>query len=1265
MRLSKVTLSGFKSFADHTEFHFDEGIIGIVGPNGCGKSNVVDAIKWVLGERSAKSLRGTAMADVIFAGSAVRKPAGSAAVTLCFDNPRLASGDARMHDPFATPGETRPAELDSPEIEIEWIDEAGAESGVVRRGAVRDRLLPVDTDSVDVTRRLWADGRSEYLINNRKVRLRDIKDLFFDTGIGTDGYGIIEQGKVAALLEANPAERRAVLEEAAGVARFRTRRAEAVRKLEAAERNLVQVREQHAGTERRLRIVRGQADKARRFQELESRRRALRESIVIDQYRELEVERASADADGAATVGARDRSEQAIRAIESRQLDLEVARDRAAGACHALERDAIEADGVARESSARADMLAGRLEEVRTQVQQERAGIASLDVRLDELRTEVARAQQAEDAALAAVTAADQALSDELQRRTVAAGEVSQARARVDHARDSWHAAERERARMQERMHGTTIRVQSVREQLERQSAREAPFAQELDAHRCALNGAKVTLQVARDDEVRLLAQLNAVSASNMERGDRKGDLARSIADLRDRRARIEGRHRVLADLDAAHEGVGSAALTVLSDRERFPGVLGVLGELIETDRGHAVAAEAALGDRLDLLLMRDAGSTRTFLRQATGADGEGAFAGRVTFAAIEWPRASAPRAHGIDGAVPLTAAVRGLGDAAALVEQLLASAWLAEGLERALELAQGPLAGCRIVTLAGDVVDEWGVVATGRPEQATAGMVSRRAELVDLAEQAESCRAELAALESGLVGLEGEEKESAVAQQEVETALAAARRLLVESQFQIERTTQLMARMERERSALVAERMEAEERLEAMLREAQTLESALRSQTAQGSLARERHEHACGALSAGEEALSKVDLQLGSVRMALAEANTQSQSRRRERVLLAASADEAGRRREEFVRQLEGRDAQMATIDADRGHAQRAKQEAEARAAKLRSDKLVSEAMLRAAVSAAEAGTRELRAERERFTIAERACNNAQMRLREAQIRIENLSAQVMEELGLDITSIESLPGALTDREARHAEAESLRHEIRALGNVNLDAIAEVDELQRRFEDLTTQLADIDSARESLSALIMHLEAACRTRFEMVFQAVREHFGGTDGMFRRLFGGGSADIYLLPTESGEIDWLESGIEIRAKPPGKEPRVINQLSGGEKSMTTVALLMAIFRSRPAPFCILDEVDAALDEANVERFCGSLSWFLDRSHFIVITHHKRTMQACHKLYGVTMPQRGVSRRVSVRFDQVGRDGKIQAGVEATDASDQPEPVAIPA
>lgn len=285
-------------------------------------------------------------------------------------------------------------------------------------------------------------------------------------------------------------------------------------------------------------------------------------------------------------------------------------------------------------------------------------------------------------------------------------------------------------------------------------------------------------------------------------------------------------------------------------------------------------------------------------------------------------------------------------------------------------------------------------------------------------------------------------------------------------------------------------------------------------------------------------------------------------------------------------------------------------------------------------------------------------------------EIKREALEESTLTELELDLGAgyaahleARALPGwVATDRAAAEKELSSLKDEIRTLGNVNLDAIDEEGQLEQRNEELVRQVGDIDAATKQLGELILQLDAVTKVRFEQVFNTVRENFAGNGGMFRRLFGGGNADLFLVPDEeTGEVDILESGVEIRAKPPGKEPRVISQLSGGEKTMTAVALLMSIFKSKPSPFCILDEVDAALDEANVERFCNVLREFLSESHFIVITHHKRTMQSCDQLYGITMPQRGVSKRVSVRFEQVGKDGTIaKDAVDAAVAEDANRP-----
>ncbi|MFN5497148.1 MAG: AAA family ATPase, partial [bacterium] len=405
MRLAKLILSGFKSFADPTEFRFDEPITGIVGPNGCGKSNVVDAIKWVLGERSAKSLRGGAMLDVIFAGSAARKPAGMASVTLCFHNPLLAETIER-------------SEEETTLLDNETDPETGEPiERVVDRKSVRNRRLPIDSDDVEVTRRLTSDGKSDYLINGRKVRLKDIRDLFLDTGIGNDAYSIIEQGKVAALLEANPAERRAILEEAAGVAKFRARKAEAQRKLDSAERNLILIREQLASTERRLRIVRGQAEKAKRFQELDTRRRAIRSALAFDLYHEHRTRLAEAEALVASLDGTRDALIERVRLAEEAKRDAELARDQVMHEQQAHERERIEAQGLVGQHQQRSDAARQGLARAEADLETDRVALAQADERMGEVQAQLGTLEQQLNAHELAVTSAEAEATAASERR--------------------------------------------------------------------------------------------------------------------------------------------------------------------------------------------------------------------------------------------------------------------------------------------------------------------------------------------------------------------------------------------------------------------------------------------------------------------------------------------------------------------------------------------------------------------------------------------------------------------------------------------------------------------------------------------------------------------------------------------------------------------------------------------------------------------------------------------------------------------------------
>jgi len=1244
MRLAKLVLSGFKSFADPTEFRFDAPITGIVGPNGCGKSNVVDAIKWVLGERSAKSLRGGAMLDVIFAGSAARKPAGMASVTLCFENPLLSEDVAQQLERT----EEEPG-LPEPEVDPETGEPI---ERIVDRRSVRNRRLPIDADMVEVTRRLTSDAKSDYLINGRKVRLKDIRDLFLDTGIGNDAYSIIEQGKVDAMLLANPTERRSILEEAAGVARFRVRKVEASRKLESAEKNLVSTREQLANTERRLRIVRGQADKARRFQLLDTRRRELRRSLSLDIYHELAERLHGLTSELAVLEEEKAALSAALTKAEDAKQDAEIARHTVGNEQHRLEQRRLELSSSETQAKQRAEFAQRALTEARGSLEEERAQLAALGQEAASLAEELGAARGALEAAQADATGVEQTAIRESERRQQAQQAAFDAQRAADVAGEQAARIERERGALAQRLAAIESRSRSLVDELRRLAQRIEPFAREIDSLRAARLQHVVRGLVATDEIARIQRQLDERTRAASSLTESQSQLARALAKVRDEKTAVESRRRVLEEMGRAHEGLGSGVRTVLADRTRFGGVVGVLADLVDTDRAQADAVEAALGDLLELVVIEDPAQLVAHAEAALSLRVRVSFATNTPFTTLPAARPVAPAA----GATPLLELVRIDRRIRPLAERLLAGTFVVDSIERAVELAHGPLAGCRIATRTGGLVDERGRVianASARADAAAGGFLARRAELAELNARSNELATQVAVLEEQSIQLEVETKAAQESARAANQALAEARRSALDATHQVERTDQLIGQIERQRDSAAAERGHLMERHRGSEEEARTTQERLDAVSRDSTEALARRDAARAALEAAKAVAAEATEALSAARVRTAEAQAALEGAKRELRHIETRTSELARQdsalRESTLRRVSAIERSEAMLEESNAELA----EASAGLAALTGEFAGVAERLREAQASVEHASRTVESARSEATRVERNAHAVELSRRELEVRREALEEQTLSEVELDLRgSYEAYLGeraaegfAAVERDSAQGELDGLKDEIRKLGNVNLDAIDELSQLEVRNEELVRQLADIDSARASLESLVKELDDASRTRFQETFERVRETFAGQTGMFRRLFGGGSADIYLLPLENGETDWLESGVEIRAKPPGKEPRVISQLSGGEKTMTAVALLMAIFQSKPSPFCILDEVDAALDEANVERFCHALEPFLDRSHFIVITHHKRTMQACHQLYGVTMPERGVSRRVAVKFDEVGADGRL--------------------
>jgi chromosome segregation protein len=1299
MRLARLTLSGFKSFADRTEFSFDEPIIGVVGPNGCGKSNVVDAVKWVLGERSAKSLRGSAMQDVIFAGSVARKPMGMAEVTLTFENPRLATPRATSlldTDPSEILPDDEPVANGLDGETAEELELATSENALVDRGRVRDRRLPVDTDEVGVTRRLYADGRSEYLINGRKCRLRDIKELFLDTGVGTNAYSIIEQGKVDAMLLANPMERRSILEEAAGVAKFRQRKIEAARKLDAAERNLVQVREQLANTERRLRIVRGQAEKARRFRELDGRRRDLRIAIVLDQSHEYEERLAGLTRRLTAVEGERRELAATLTGLEEAKQAAEIDRHHIQQAQHELEQERLSAQGRLDQATQRIELVSRHRAEAEAAIAEETRRIGELEVRVEEMRRDLAEVEARIDEAASESATAERELAEATdRRRELDTRRATIARTHAD-AQESAVEADRARIRAESASRSLEDREHGLHDRLCRLEEKARPFARDLDQHRAQRNASRVRSLVVLDRIAVVDRRLTTEEARIATLDEQRSDLATRLADNRDERTRVDSRRRLLEEMASAGEGIGDAVRRVLAlavDSNPVEGIVGPLADRLDVDREDADAIEAALGTHLQSVLVESSAVAHEIRRRLPDLDGRvellplARLNGRSDLPTIPLPLSVAATTT----FVRAFDQVRTEPVIAGAVRQLLHDTILVEDLDAARRLVARGVRR-RFATRDGHVLEGDGRVvlraAAGREEGR--GLLARKAELGELDLASRQLEGVRIVLEAEASSLDAEHESRGARRSTLSEELRSLRAEEVEHAYAIDRQTQLIERIERERTEVLAERGEIEGRLHECRAELAATEEARLAAIARESEAITARDAAAAELSTVERDVQAAAELAATCRTTLGEINARLDSTRRERTRLASSVEETARQLARSTEQVSDRRERLDGYAASIAEAESEVADSNTLLAGMTERFATTGQELQKASALVERTGETLGQARVEAQRLDRDIHSLEMSRRELEIKRESLEESVVEELGFDLSALHDahpkrpviaiepdqpttghVLAAMTvdadavveipfDRDAAIREADDLRKEIKALGNVNLEAMDELGELETRNEDLAGQLADIDDARTRLADLVERLDVASRARFEETFKTVRENFAGPQGMFRRLFGGGSADIFLLPGEDGTIDWLESGIEIRAKPPGKEPRVINQLSGGEKTMTAVALLMAIFQSKPSPFCILDEVDAALDEANVERFCNVVRQFLDQSHFIVITHHKRTMQACDRLFGVTMPERGVSRRVTVKFDEVGADGRLnEAAARRAEVVDQVE------
>ena len=1182
MRLKELEIQGFKSFPDKTKITIGEGITGVVGPNGSGKSNISDSIRWVLGETSSKQLRGSGkMEDVIFGGTQSRGAMGFASVALTIDN--------------------------------------------------SDHGLDMDADEVTIGRRYYRSGESEYSINGQNVRLKDVYELLLDTGIGRDGYAIVGQGRIAEIVGAKSAERREIFEEASGIAKYRYRKNEAERRLEAAEGNLERLRDILGELEKRVGPLKRDSEKAQQFLELSERRKSLEVTLWVDAIRrandtvrdqQRKFEAAQADYERLSrqldefdekSAALREEAQQLVLQVEQANADIRAVTEANAGS----ESEIAVLKNESEHSRFRIDEATGELERAgqgRQSIETEAAGhkaaieklhgeVAALDARVAELRAEL-RA---------------------LEEKAAASGQ-------------RWDVIDAAIARLQDTATAAKVRAASA------QSAKEAA-AQRLDeAKQQAVeleNSAAAAEEEKRRAERRLKDAEEAVTRNdNIKAGlklklesrrRQQAEAADALQKADKERSNTSQRIHILEDLERNMDGYQQSVKAVMraAAGRRLRGIIGPVAGILTVEKGYETAIETALGFALQNIVVEDQGCARAaigFLKDER--------AGRATFLPLDTVQGSR-----------FTGRLTGTAEVAAdlvkcdpryqhIIDNLLGRIIVVEDLSEASTVAKNLGYRNRIVTLDGQVINAGGSF-TGGSTARSVGVFSRKQELDELrtrlvklekkrADAEKELEARKAEVDNLTAQLSGAEAEGMNASSERLRASLELDRLTAAVAQHEENTRSLAAEIEAQQAAVTqnetacAEAEAAQGKAEAELNTYNAELAELGEST--GSLTAER-ERITNELSENqmqrlanekdiglhEAALEGLQSRTGEAEARARELNAAIEAAKAKIEANALKIAEIERTRGENKEKIAAAEETIRTANA-------ARMEKEAAVARLGQEN-------RALTDERERMSGEMARLAERRTAAENELNDTNTKLWEEY----QLTAGEAKELCVEFESLTEL---------RRSVAE-VRGKIRGLGNVNVGAIEEYKEVKERYDFLKAQVTDVEKAKSELTRMIAELCSEMEELFTTSFKQINTHF---QQIFKELFGGGHARLYL----SDESNVLESGIEIEVSPPGKVIKNLSALSGGEQALVAISIYFAILNVNPAPFCFLDEIEAALDDVNVARYAQYLRRMTDHTQFIVITHRRGTMEAADVLYGVTMQEDGVSKILRLDLDKVSAD-----------------------
>jgi len=1211
MKIRRLEITGFKSFAERVVFSFDDGVTGVVGPNGCGKSNVVDAIRWAMGEQSAKHLRGRSMEDVIFSGSESRPATGMAEVALTFQNDLSGSGAPAQYQGFS---------------------------------------------EITVTRRLFRSGESEYAINKTPCRLLDITELFLGTGVGTRAYSIIEQGRIGLIVSSKPEDRRAIIEEAAGVTKYKARRKQAERKLEATEQNLLRLGDVVGEINKRLSGLERQAKKAEKFRELRSELKNFELLVACQAH-------LSATSDEAVQA-----HELALASDAEKVAQAHVARLEAGLSAERLQllEDERKVSELA-EASHQVDKELRLLEQEQQFAQRERETIAArqtqheeetglLGVRLEMLGREES-GLAAERQKLADATADDQAKQAQAEstlaestRQIQAAqhdveGERSQAVSvltKLANHRTNLVNLEKRRADLAARLAKTVGEAEQL-------TARSGEIGQQRDELAQKLEETQAARRSLRD---RKAAQEEELVRARSEQREAEALFIRLREELADRRSRLTS----LLELQKNFEGYGRGVKAVMlreEEERRRDGIYGLVADVLRTELRHERAIEAVLGDRLQLVLVEShAAGLRAVDYLKKAAQGRASFVPLTEMEQLPLTPADA-QLEAPPGSVRAIDVVECGPEHEKLKRFLLADVFIVDTLAGALShWARNP--GQRtFVSGDGEVIDKEGVLSGGQLDGVADGLLHKRRELQELAETVQELEARLIVTN---------------AQVEQVAARVVAADAQVQRLQQEERDEELnQLRLERDVGRLQEELQRLSQRDAVLRHERESLEGAVGEIEREESGSRE-------AVQKGEGEQTEREARLRTLQGELLRARTRAEEVQAEVTRAKVSAAAVAERREGMGRSLARLQESRAEVEARRtkllqdiglGKERAAALEAKTEVAKGDLTRLLQDserlrdqlgrerALYDTAQSRLRGGDDEVHRARDEAQGASDRRSKAELSLQGTRLNLTHLEQGVRERYLMELADV---------AEARAEEAraldlgrveermQALREKIEALGEVSLTAIDEAKEVGERHAFLSAQKLDLEQSLDKLRSAIARIDRASKERFKDTFALVNDRF---QQVFPRLFRGGMAELQMVEDPANPAS--EPGVEIVAQPPGKKLTSVGLLSGGEKALTAVSLIFAIFLIKPTPFCLLDEVDAPLDEANVGRYNEMVREMSRTSQFIVITHNKRTMEVADSLYGVTMEEPGISKTVSVKLSKQPGQGGGQSGATGTAAA----------